>query len=73
LIGLAAVDPDGAALGTVTAVQHHPAQDLLTITNEAGEWLVPFVSELVPEVDLPAGRVVVRPIPGLLSEVSDED
>jgi 16S rRNA processing protein RimM len=73
LIGLAVVDPDGAPLGTVTAVQHNPAQDLLTVRNEAGEWLVPFVSELVPQVDVPGGRLVVRPIPGLLSEVSDED
>jgi 16S rRNA processing protein RimM len=73
LIGLAVVDPDGAVLGSVTGVQHHPAQDLLTVRNEAGEWLVPFVAELVPEVDLDAGRLVVRPIPGLLSEVPDED
>lgn len=73
LIGLAVVDPDGAPLGTVTAVHHHPTQDLLTVRNDAGEWLVPFVTELVPEVDPEAGRLVVRPIPGLLSEVPDED
>lgn len=73
LIGLAVVDPDGAPLGTVTAVQHHPTQDLLTVRNDAGEWLVPFVTALVPDVDPEAGRLVVRPIPGLLSEVPDED
>lgn len=73
LIGLAVVDPQGAPLGTVTAVHHHPAQDLLAIRNDAGDWLVPFVTELVPEVDPAAGRLVVRPIPGLLSEVPDED
>ncbi len=73
LIGMAVVDPQGAPLGTVTAVDHHPTQDLLTVRNDAGEWLVPFVTELVPEVDPAARRLVVRPIPGLLSEVADED
>jgi 16S rRNA processing protein RimM len=28
--------------------------------------LVPFVKAIVPEVDLPGGRVVVDPPPGLL-------
>jgi 16S rRNA processing protein RimM len=31
-----------------------------------GELLVPFVSAIVPEVDVPAGRLVIDPPPGLL-------
>lgn len=73
LIGLPVVDPDGASLGTVVAVQHNPAQDLLVVRTATGDRLVPFVEALVPEVDLDAGRVVVDPIPGLLSEVDDAD
>lgn len=57
----------------MTAVHHHPSQDLLVLRTDAGERLVPFVMELVPEVDVPGGRVVVNPIPGLLTEVPDED
>ena len=44
-----------------------PAGELLAIRRPDGaELLVPFVSEIVPVVDVPAGRVVVNPPAGLL-------
>jgi 16S rRNA processing protein RimM len=75
LIGLVAVDPDGNRLGEVIRVEHPPAQDLLVVRTPSGDRLVPFVSALVPEVDPAAGRVVIDPIPGLLSDgdADDED
>lgn len=73
LIGLPVVTPDGEAVGTIAAVEHPPAQDLLVVRTAHGNRLVPFVTELVPNVDLAQGRVVIVPIPGLLSEVPDED
>jgi 16S rRNA processing protein RimM len=73
LIGLAVVDDSGKPRGTVTRVLHLPAQDVLAVATPAGERLVPFVADLVPEVDVAAGRVVVRPIPGLLEDVPDAD
>jgi 16S rRNA processing protein RimM len=67
LVGLAAVLPAGAPLGTVGDVLHTPGGDLLAIRDEAGtERLVPFVRAIVPAVDLAAGRLVVDPPPGLL-------
>ena len=67
LLGLAVVDPAGAALGTVADVVHSPASDLLVVRDaDGGEHLVPFVRELVPAVDVPGGRVVVDPPDGLL-------
>lgn len=66
LIGLRAVDTEGADLGRVTRVQHLGG-DLLVIARVGGaELLVPFVSAIVIEVDLAAGRVVIDPPPGLL-------
>lgn len=73
LIGLAAVDPAGDSLGRVARILHLPAQDVLVLATPRGERLVPFVTELVPEVDLAGGRVVVDPIPGLLDEAPDAD
>jgi 16S rRNA processing protein RimM len=62
LIGLAAVAPDGAELGTVTAVHNYGAGDLLEIAPKRGETLlVPFTRAVVPEVDLAAGRVIIVP------------
>lgn len=69
LVGLRVVTTDGAAVGQVGEVAHPPGQDLLVVARpEGGEALVPFVSELVPEVDLAAGRIVIDPPPGLLGE-----
>ena len=68
LVGLEVVTEAGERVGTVTEVLHLPAQDVLAVREspEAAEILVPFVSEIVPQVDLDAGRVVIRPPQGLL-------
>jgi len=65
LVGLVARTAD-RVIGTVTAVLHLPEQDLLSIDSDGRELLVPFVSEIVPEVDLAAGQLLVVEIPGLL-------
>ncbi|PSL01193.1 16S rRNA processing protein RimM [Haloactinopolyspora alba] len=71
LVGLWVVTTDGAEVGTVGEVVHTPAQELLAVRREAGgEVLVPFVAEIVPEVDLSAGRVVVDPPAGLLDDAA---
>lgn len=68
LVGLAAVRPDGTALGTVVDLVSMPAQDLLVVKQPGGERaMIPFVEEFVPEVDLQAGRVVLTPPYGLLA------
>jgi 16S rRNA processing protein RimM len=67
LIGLRAVLADGAAVGTVRDVVHGPAGELLVVDRDGGpEALVPFVRDIVPTVDLAAGRVVLTPPEGLL-------
>jgi 16S rRNA processing protein RimM len=69
LIGLAAVDTAGAALGTVIAVQNFGAGDILEIAPPRGDTLlVPFSKAAVPEIDVAAGRVVIDPPPGLLGD-----
>ena len=66
LVGLTARLPDDAVLGEVTAILHE-AQDLLVVRRvEGGEVLIPFVSAIVPTVDLAGGFVVVDPPEGLL-------
>lgn len=72
LIGLRVESEDGEALGTVASVVHGPLQDLLVISRDGGEALVPFVSELVPVVDLAARRVVVSDRPGLLTGEAEQ-
>jgi 16S rRNA processing protein RimM len=72
LVGLRAEGVDGQLLGTVSRVDHLPAQDLLVVRPGAGaEVLVPFVSALVPEVDVTGGRVVIDPPGGLFDPAED--
>lgn len=67
LIGLAVL-VDGARIGSVTGLVTGEVQDLLQIELELGaEALVPFVDQIVPEVDLDAGTVTLDPPPGLLT------
>ena len=66
LVGLTARLPDDSVLGVVSAVRHE-AQDLLVVRRDGGgDVLVPFVSALVPTVDLAGGFLVVDPPEGLL-------
>jgi 16S rRNA processing protein RimM len=66
LVGLTVRMPDGTELGEVTVIRHE-AQDLLVVRRpEGGELLIPFVSAIVPTVDLDGGFVVVDPPEGLL-------
>lgn len=69
LVGLAVVTTDGRAVGTLKEIVHGTAQDLLVIAADGPDVLVPFVSQLVPEVDVPGGRIVVADLPGLLSDL----
>ena len=68
LIGLAVVTTAGVPVGEVTDVLHH-GQDLLVVRRPPGpaaDVLIPFVSAIVTEVDVPSGRLVIDPPPGLL-------
>lgn len=61
LIGLAAISPEGDALGEIVAVQNFGAGDLLELRPLSGgrTELIPFESEHVPKVDLEAGCVTI--------------
>ena len=67
LVGLKAVTVGGDEVGEVTALESRPAQDLLVLRLTDGRQArVPFVTAIVPEVDIAGGRVVLDPPAGLL-------
>ena len=73
LVGLQVVTTTGTTSGSVVEVLHTGAQDVLVVRLEdagtrqgGGEVLVPFVTALVPSVDLEAGTLTVADRPGLL-------
>ncbi len=73
LIGLDVRTGDGpdaeSVVGSVVAVEHLPMHDLLVVELAQGRAArVPFVTAIVPEVDVPGGWLRIDPPPGLLDE-----
>lgn len=70
LIGLVAINEEGAALGQVVSVQNYGAGDLLEIRPATGgpTVLVPFTEEIVPDIDMEAGWLLMLPPEGLFEE-----
>jgi 16S rRNA processing protein RimM len=66
LEGLQVVTTTGTAVGSVAEVLHTAAGELLSVRNDAGEVLVPFVSAIVTSVSLADQTIVIDPPDGLL-------
>lgn len=66
LTGLRVRTVGGEDVGQVADVVHGPNQDMLVVKRPDGaQVLVPFVAQIVPEVDVTGGRLIVDPPPGL--------
>ena len=64
LIGLTAFDESGNELGTVEDIIETGANDVYVIKDSEGkEILIPALEDVVPEIDVDNGRMVVRPLP----------
>jgi 16S rRNA processing protein RimM len=69
LIGLSVELAGATPFGRVRAVHDFGAGDMLEIDRPEGPpIMVPFTRAVVPVVDLPAGRLVLDPPPGLIDE-----
>ena len=67
LEGLAVSTVAGEQVGTLREVLHGAGGDLLVVAREHGsDVLVPFVRQIVPEIDVAAGQVRIDPPEGLL-------
>ncbi|KMS86679.1 MULTISPECIES: ribosome maturation factor RimM [Streptomyces] len=69
LIDLDVVTEDGIEVGRITEVSHLPTQDLFIVERPDGsEVLIPFVEEIVAEIDLAEQKAVITPPPGLIDD-----
>jgi 16S rRNA processing protein RimM len=71
LVGLEARVAD-AVVGTVTGIVHGPHQDTLTVDVDGREVFIPFVTEIVPVVDVKGGFVAINEVAGLLDPAEAE-
>ncbi|WP_406506386.1 ribosome maturation factor RimM [Streptomyces sp. NBC_00212] len=69
LMDLDVVLTDGTEIGRITEITHLPSQDLFIVERPDGtEVMIPFVEQIVTEIDLEAQRAVIDPPPGLIDD-----
>ena len=72
LVGLAVRSTAGASLGLVTEILSTGAHDVYIVQGERGEILLPATDEVIKEIDLERGLMVVEEVPGLVPEPRKE-
>ncbi|MFF4232571.1 ribosome maturation factor RimM [Streptomyces sp. NPDC001820] len=73
LMDLDVVLADGTEIGRISDISHLPSQDLFIVERPDGsEAMIPFVEEIVTEIDLENQRAVIDPPPGLIDESQAE-
>ncbi len=68
IIDLEVVTTAGQTLGKIVDIIRTGANDVYVVRGIRGELLIPAIEDVVKQVDLPAGRLVVELIPGLVDE-----
>lgn len=68
LTGCSVFSEQNEKIGEVVNIATNSSQDLLNIKNLLGQtFLVPFVDEFFPVVDIKNKKIIIKPIEGLLS------
>ena len=65
ILGLLVFTEEGEELGQVTEILKTGSNDVYVVSGESGEILVPGLAEVIREIDLAQGRMVVRLMEGL--------
>lgn len=68
LIGMKVSTVDGRDLGRITAITPTGANDVFQVDGAYGEVLIPMIEDVVLEVDLEHGRMIVDPLEGLIPD-----
>ena len=68
IVGLKVVTDDGREQGTVTEVLQGGANDVYVTSTGL---CIPALKDVVAQVDLKGGKLVIRPVPGLLPDRDD--
>lgn len=66
ILGLEVVTVDGEVLGKITEILETGANDVYVARGPRGEVLLPARVEVIRQVDLEAGRMIVALLPGLI-------
>ncbi len=65
ILGVEVFTDQGERLGRLTEVMHMPANDVYVVRGEGREILLPAIEDVIKDVDVVAGRMLVHLIEGL--------
>ncbi|MBV9120007.1 MAG: ribosome maturation factor RimM [Chloroflexi bacterium] len=71
IVGLLVCDEQGHEFGKIREVLQTGANDVYVVPLEPGELLVPATKEVVLDVNLAEGKMLIRPLPGMLPADSE--
>ncbi|MBN1559313.1 16S rRNA processing protein RimM [candidate division KSB1 bacterium] len=66
LVGLDVYTTDGEFVGVVKDYHDYPANGMFIVEKNGREILIPDVADIVNEIDIDAGKIILNPIEGLL-------
>lgn len=66
MIGMRVITDTGRELGKVTSLLETGAKDVMVVTGQEQEYLIPVVDEIIVRQDKEAGLLVIAPMDGLL-------
>ena len=66
IIDLDVQTSDGQPLGRISDILRTGSNDVYVVRSGDKELLIPAIEDVVKEIDLAEGRMIVEPIPGLL-------
>lgn len=74
IIGLEVYTTDNDYLGKIREITSLPSNDVWAIQrpNKGKDILIPYIEDIVLEIDLAANRVVIEPMDGLIEDVDAE-
>lgn len=74
IIGLEVYTTDEIYLGKVREITSLPSNDVWAIqrSNKGKDILIPYIEDIVLEIDLAGNRVVIEPMDGLIEDVDAE-
>jgi len=68
IIGLDVLTEDGCLLGKVTEILPTGSNDVYVVRDGSKEYLIPAIEQVIKDIDVSLGRIVITPMKGLLGE-----
>lgn len=66
LIGLKVITDSGAQLGSLVDIFETGSSDIYVVKGDDREYLIPAIADVIKQVDLESGAVIITPLEGLL-------